>query len=90
MADLPIIEFAPASPIGGAWVSKLTLAEGTEKFELGVEFSDTQRWIAGLIEPTPDWIVERTCVCAPLLDNLHRVLEQVRGWEQPLRLLAGG
>jgi hypothetical protein len=88
MADLPITEITPASPVGDAWEATLFLDDGTEKLELGVEFSDTQRCIAGLAEPTTEWIAERARVCAPLLDNHRPVIEQVREWEQPLRLFA--
>jgi hypothetical protein len=88
VADLPIIKATPAQPVGDAWTSTLVISDGDDQLDLRVEVLDTQRCIAGLAEPTREWIVERAQVCAPLLDNYRPVLEQVREWAQPLHLLA--
>lgn len=88
MADLPIIEATQPQPAGDAWVSTLVLSDGDEELDLRIQISDSQRCIAGLVEPTREWMVQRTRACAPLLDNYRPVLEQVREWAQPLCLCA--
>ena len=88
MADLPIIEATQPQSIGDAWVSTVVISDGEEELDLRVEVSDSQRCIADLVEPTREWMVQRTWACAPLLDNYRPVLEQVREWAQPLRLRA--
>ena len=88
MAELPILAVAPARPVGDAWISTVVVGDGDERLDLEVHISDSQRCIAGLGDPTREWIVERLRRCAPLLDNYRPVLEQVREWEQPLSLRA--
>lgn len=88
MADLPIIEVTQPQPVGDAWVSTLVISDGDEALDLQVQVSDSERCIAGLVEPTREWMVARARDCAPLLDNYRPVLEQVREWAQPLRLRA--
>lgn len=88
MASLPITAVSPAQRFGDAWISTVVVGDGDERLNLEVQISGTQRAVAGLPEISPAWIAERLRRCAPLLDNYRPVLEQVREWEQPLRLRA--
>jgi len=78
MVDLPIIEVSSPQLVGDAWASVLVISDGDDQLALRVEVSDTRCCIACLAEPTREWIVERARTCAPLLDNYHPVLEQLR------------
>jgi hypothetical protein len=71
------------------WAYRMTWPDPSGEVELEVTLSDTQRCIAGLREPSPQWIYERAREqTVGRLRNDLPVLDQVRAWPQPLVLHA--
>ena len=91
MAELPLpnaIE-RTRTPLNGQddWAYRMVWL--TEELELEVVLSDTQRCIAGVLEPTPQWVYERARKqTIGRLRNDLPLMPQVRSWTQPLVLYA--
>jgi hypothetical protein len=90
MAELPVpTDFQRTrTPFNGRddWAYRMTWQERTE---LEVVLSDTQRCVAGLTEPTVQWIFDRAREqTIGRLRNDLPLMAQIRSWPQPLVLHA--
>jgi hypothetical protein len=78
----------PAQGLGD-WQFTVLLEEGGERVELRVSLSETQRCIAGVREPSAQWIEGRLQTLArSRLAAGEPVLAQVSAWRQPVPLFA--